>query len=61
MLERQDKKEKLIREAFFNDILQVVSSVDREMTATEVNARESERIICFFSSFLFSFRRIFRR
>ena len=52
MLERQDKKEKLIREAFFNDILQVVSSVDREMTATEVNARESERIICFFSSFI---------
>ena len=52
MLDRQDKKEKLIREAFFNDILQVVSSVDREMTATEVNARESERIICFFSSFI---------
>lgn len=51
MLERQDKKEKLIREAFFNDILQVVSSVDREMTATEVNARESERIICFFFFF----------
>lgn len=52
MLDRQDKKEKLIREAFFNDILQVVSSVDRQMTATEVNARESERIICFFSSFI---------
>ena len=60
MLERQDKKEKLIREAFFNDILQVVSSVDREMTATEVNARESERIICFFL-LSFSFRRISRR
>lgn len=52
LLDRQDKKEKTIREAFFNDILQVVSQVDRQMTATEVNAREAERIVCFFSSFI---------
>lgn len=52
LLDRQEKKEKTIREAFFNDILQVVSQVDREMTATEVNAREAERIVCFFSSFI---------
>lgn len=52
LLERQENKHRVIREAFFNDVLQVVSQVERQMTATEVNARESERIICFFSSFI---------
>lgn len=42
----QDKEEK-IRQAFYVPMLQVISSVDRQMTATEVNAREAEKVLAF--------------
>lgn len=42
----QDKEEK-IRQAFYVPMLQVISSVDRQMTATEVNAREGEKVLAF--------------
>lgn len=41
-----DKEEK-IRQAYFVPMLQVISSVDRQMTATEVNAREGEKVLAF--------------
>ncbi|MCD8071147.1 MAG: portal protein [Akkermansiaceae bacterium] len=40
-----------IDDATFVSVLQTVSQVDREMTATEVNARESERMMTFSQSF----------
>lgn len=49
--DRIEEKEKKIREAYFVDMLQVISSVDREMTATEVNAREAEKVLAFSPSF----------
>lgn len=42
----QDKEEK-IRQAYFVPMLQVISSVDRQMTATEVNARQEEKVLAF--------------
>lgn len=49
--DRIDSKEDKIRQAYFVDMLQVISSVDREMTATEVNAREAEKVLAFSPSF----------
>lgn len=40
-----------IDSALFVDVLQSVTSVDRAMTATEVNARETERMMTFSPSF----------
>jgi len=45
--DRIDDKEKKIEAAFYKPMLQVVSSVDRMMTATEVNARQEEKILAF--------------
>lgn len=54
-LERLESKEKKINSAFYVDMLQIISGVDRQMTATEVNAREGEKILVFYPSFtLFS-------
>lgn len=41
-----DKEEK-IREAFFVDMLMPLANVDRQMTATEINARQEERVLSF--------------
>ncbi|MBT9449984.1 hypothetical protein ICN84_07840 [Akkermansia glycaniphila] len=49
--DRIEEKENKIREAYFVPMLQVISSVDREMTATEVNAREAEKVLAFSPSF----------
>lgn len=46
----QDKEEK-IKQAFHVQMLQVISSVERQMTATEVNAREAEKVLAFNPSF----------
>lgn len=54
-LERRQLMDKAIEAAFYVDMLQVISSVDRQMTATEVNAREGEKVLIFSPSFtLFS-------
>lgn len=41
-----DKEEK-IREAFFVDMLMPLANVERQMTATEINARQEERVLSF--------------
>jgi hypothetical protein len=45
--DRIEEKEQKIKEAFYVPMLQVISSVDRQMTATEVNAREGEKVLSF--------------
>lgn len=45
--DRIDNKEEKIRQAYFVPMLQVISSVDRQMTATEVNARQEEKVLAF--------------
>lgn len=40
-------KEQKIREAFFVDMLMPLSNIDRQMTATEINARQEERVLSF--------------
>lgn len=44
-LERQAEVEKRIQAAFYVPCLQVINSVDRQMTAEEVRARQEERIV----------------
>lgn len=41
-----DKEDK-IREAFFVDMLMPLANIDRQMTATEINARQEERVLSF--------------
>lgn len=50
-LERLRQKEEEIRAAFFVDMLNAISSVDKDMTAREIMARESEKVLAFSSSF----------
>lgn len=45
--DRIEDKEEKIRQAYYVPMLQVISSVDRQMTATEVNAREGEKVLTF--------------
>lgn len=40
-----------IHQAFYADMIQVISNIDREMTATEVNAREAEKLLVFAPSY----------
>ncbi len=44
-LERQANIERRIQTAFYVPCLQVISTIDREMTAAEVHARQEEKII----------------
>lgn len=46
-MDRLERKEEKIRQAFFVPMLQIISSVDRQMTATEVHARQSEQFLVF--------------
>lgn len=50
-MERLKGKEEEIRGAFFVDMLNAISSVDKDMTAREIMARESEKVLAFSSSF----------
>lgn len=61
---RLQGKEEKIKQAFHVQMLQVISSVDRQMTATEVNARESEKAMSFtpsFTLFISDFRPFMQR
>ena len=49
--DRIDDKEQKIRSAFFEPMLSVFSGVEREMSATEVVARQEEKTIAFVPSF----------
>ncbi|OCA04257.1 portal protein [Akkermansia glycaniphila] len=49
--DRIDEKERKIREAFFVDMLMPLAEIERQMTATEVNARQGEKILAFSPSF----------
>lgn len=40
-------KEQKIREAYFVDMLMPLANIDRQMTATEINARQEERVLSF--------------
>lgn len=40
-------KEQKIREAYFVDMLMPLATIDRQMTATEINARQEERVLSF--------------
>ncbi len=50
-LERIRDKEEQIRQAYFADMLNAMSQIERQMTATEVNAREAEKVLAFSPSF----------
>ncbi len=50
-LERKQAKEEEVKGAFYVDMLNAISQIERQMTATEVSAREAERILAFSSSF----------
>lgn len=50
-MDRQRSKEERIEQAFHVDMLRVISSVDRQMTATEVMAREGEKVLAFSPSY----------
>ena len=50
-LDRIKAKEELIDQAYYVHMLNAISSVDRQMTATEINARESEKVLAFSPSF----------
>lgn len=49
--DRIEDKEGKIREAFFEPMLNIFSGVERQMTATEVAARQEEKVIAFAPSF----------
>lgn len=64
--DRIEIKKREIQEAFYCDMLQVISQIDREMTATEVRAREGEKLTMFSPTFTlytsdlsYFFKRIF--
>lgn len=63
-LERIKAKEGDVRRAFYVDMLNAISNIDRQMTATEINAREAEKVLAFspsFSLFISDFRVAMRR
>lgn len=45
--EKMEQKRNNIREAFHNDFFQAITNADKAMTATEVMAREEEKIVAF--------------
>lgn len=49
--DRIERTEEKIRKAFYADVFRIVSNVDREMTATEVIARQSETVLSFAPAF----------
>lgn len=49
--DRIDEKEQKVRSAFFEPMLSVFAGVEREMSATEVVARQEEKTIAFVPSF----------
>lgn len=51
ILERLSQKQERIKAAFFMNFLQVVSGVDRQMTATEVVQRQREQVLAFSPTF----------
>lgn len=50
-MDRLQSKEERIERAFFADMLRVISGVERAMTATEVAAREGEKVLSFYPSY----------
>lgn len=48
---RITRKQQEIKEAYYNDMLNAVSSVERQMTAAEVAQRASEKVLTFSSAF----------
>lgn len=51
LLEHKAALEKQLKDALYVTFLEVISSVDREMTAKEVNARESEKVMAYAQTF----------
>lgn len=63
-LERLEAKKSEIKRAYYVDMLHVISQVERPMTATEVNAREAEKVLGFtpsFTLFISDFRIMMQR
>lgn len=63
-LDRIKAKVEIINQAYYVNMLNAISSVDRQMTATEINARESEKVLAFspsFTLFIADFRPAMRR
>lgn len=59
LLAHKDAFEKQLKDAMYVSLLEIISSVERGMTATEVNARESEKIMSYaltFTQFICDFR-----
>lgn len=50
-MERSEQKRQVILKAFHNDLFQMFSQIDRQMTATEVAERSSEKLIQFSPTF----------
>lgn len=48
---RIERKQQQVREAFFNDMLTAVSSVEKQMTAAEVAQRVAEKVFAFSAAF----------
>lgn len=64
LMERMEKKEKMIDVAYLKPMIQVITSVEREMTATEVIARQNEQVIAASPTFTLlctGLTRLFRR
>lgn len=63
-LERIEQLQKNVESAFYVPFLQVVTNVDRQMTATEVVARQKEQVIGIsptFSQFVYDFNKFLAR
>ena len=50
-LERIKDKQEIVRGAYHVDMLNAISMIERQMTATEINAREAEKVLAFSPSF----------
>lgn len=50
---RAEATREVVRAAFYNDIIETIGRVDRQMTATEVEARVMEKVLTFSCSFTF--------
>lgn len=63
-LERINAKKEEIKAAYFVDMLNAISVIERQMTATEINAREAEKVLAFspsFTLFIVDFQPAMRR
>lgn len=63
-IDRIKAKEEIINAAFFVNMLNAISNIERQMTATEINAREAEKVLAFspsFTLFITDFKAAFRR